>query len=467
MKLRSFPRLVMTFDMNSSKIKDPGLVRDFHNVWHPCTPGEDREMEPPLLIERGQGVYLYDAAGNKYMDVISSWWVNLFGHNNARLNDALTRQLDKVAHVMFAGITHPQAIALAEKLVALTPSNLSRVYFSDNGSTSVEVALKMSLQYWRQSGRESKTQFAYLKGGYHGETLGALSVCGLGIFRDKFEDVLTRHLEVPGPDCYDCPFALKPESCNAECFGPMEKVLSENQETLAAVIVEPLVQGAAGMKMYPPVYLRKLQEAAQENQVHTIFDEVAVGFGRTGGLFVCGQHELNPTFLCLSKGITSGYLPLAATLAGEEIFSAFDGDFAARKFFIHSHSYAANPLACACANETLAMLTENDFLSGLKPKMDALAEQGQILKELPWCGEFRQTGMIAAVELVRDRKTKEPFAVEERVGVAIYREGLRQGVFMRPLGNVVYFIPPLSISLKEIQIMVETAWSAIHRVLKQ
>ena len=438
------------------------LVRDFHRVWHPCTQHKDTETTPPILVERAEGIYLYDRQGNRYMDVIASWWVNLFGHNHPRLNTALTRQLEKMAHVMFAGITHQPAIDLADTLVDLSPAGLDKVFFSDNGSTAVEVALKMSLQYWQQKGKAQKIKFAYLKGGYHGETLGALSVCGLEIFRTKFEKVLAEHLPVQGPDCFRCPYGLQRESCNAECFEPMEKALSENSDSLAGVIVEPLVQGAAGMMMYPPSYLKKLQWACESLGIHMIFDEIAVAFGRTGSLFVCGEHDLNPTFLCLSKGITSGYLPLSATLTSDEIYSAFYGDHRDLKLFIHSHSYSANPLACAVANETLSMLTENNFLETLNPKIAAMKECGeQTFDGIE--GEFRQMGMIAAMELTG--KNKERFNYEKRVGYQVYLEGLKRGVFMRPLGDVVYFIPPLVITEEEIAVMMNTARDCIDEVL--
>jgi adenosylmethionine---8-amino-7-oxononanoate aminotransferase len=436
------------------------LVRDLQSVWHPCTQQKDYETTPPLLIERAEGIYLYDRQGNKYMDVISSWWVNLFGHNHPRLNKALSMQLEKMAHVMFAGITHQPAIDLADTLVALSPPGLEKVFFSDNGSTSVEVALKMSLQYWQEKGKPQKTRFAYLKGGYHGETLGALSVCGLDIFRKNFEKVLPSHLPVEGPDCFRCPYGLQRKSCNAECFEPMEKALTENSDHLAGVIVEPLVQGAAGMMMYPPVYLKKLQTLCESLGIHMIFDEIAVAFGRTGSLFVCGEHDLRPTFLCLSKGITSGYLPLSATLTSDEIYSAFYGEH--EKLFIHSHSYSANPLACAVANETLKMLTENNFLQSLKPKIAALKECGKQFDAM--AGEFRQTGMIAAVELVKKNKKRYPF--EKRIGYQVYLEGLKRGLFMRPLGDVVYFIPPLIITETEIETMLNTAHDCINAVIK-
>jgi adenosylmethionine-8-amino-7-oxononanoate aminotransferase len=451
--------------MPSDNRENYDLKRDFKNIWHPCTQMREHELEPPLLIEKGDGIYLIDRNGKRYIDVISSWWVNLFGHNHPRLNKAIKNQLDQMAHVMFAGITHAPAINLAETLVELTPPNLTKVFFSDNGSTSVEIALKMSLQYWQQSGEKQRTRFIYLSGGYHGETLGALSVCGINLFREKFNGVLMQNLEVKGPDCYRCPYDLKPDSCQAECFEHLEKALNENRGTVAGVIVEPLVQGAAGMKIYSPVYLKKLQEACEDSQTHTIYDEVAVGFGRTGSLFVCDSHGLKPTFLCLSKGITSGYLPLAATLTSDLIYQTFYGEHASRKLFVHSHSYSANPLACACANETLSLLTKNNFLENLKPKIKFLGETGSLFNEYKWCGEFRQKGMIAAIELVRDKLSKDTFYLKDRVGYKIYLEGLKRGVLMRPLGDVIYFVPPLIITNEEIKIMMDAALESIESVL--
>ena len=440
------------------------LARDFQNIWHPCTQHKDFETIKPLMVERADGVYLFDRQGKSYLDAISSWWVNLLGHNHPRLNAALNSQLEKMAHVMFAGITHQPAIDLASSLIKASAENLSKVFFSDNGSTSVEVALKMSLQYWQQTGNENKTRFIYLKGGYHGETLGALSVCGLDIFRDKFEKVLLDNLEVEGPDCFRCPYGLNRDTCSAECFEPMEKAL--DQKNIAGVIVEPLVQGAAGMKIYPPVYLKKLQSACDSHSVHLIFDEIAVAFGRTGSLFVSGQHDIRPTFLCLSKGITSGYLPLAVTLTTEEIYSAFYDDYNNWKMFIHSHSYSANPLACSVANETLAIACQNDFMAMLTPKIRLMKELGQqIAKDSKWCGEFRQQGMIAALELVENNDSKQPLPIENRVGYKVYLEALKRGVFLRPLGDVIYFIPPLVISEDEITTMMNTARECMAVVL--
>ena len=440
------------------------LARDLQNIWHPCTQQKDFETIKPLLVERAEGVYLYDREGKGYLDAISSWWVNLLGHNHPRLNTALKNQLEKMAHVMFAGITHQPAIDLASSLVKESPKGLSKVFFSDNGSTSVEVALKMSLQFWQQSGKINKTRFIYLKGAYHGETIGALSVCGLGIFRDKFEKVLSNNLSVEGPDCFRCPYGLNRDSCQAECFEPMEKAFEEKD--IAGVIIEPLVQGAAGMKIYPPVYLKKLHAACDSNSVHLIFDEVAVAFGRTGSMIVSKEINISPTFLCLSKGITSGYLPLAATLTTEEIYSAFYDDFPSWKLFIHSHSYSANPLACSVANETLIILNEDNFMEELRPKIKLMEQIGKkISEESKWCGEFRQQGMIAAFELVKNKKDKNPYPTESRIGYKIYLEGLKRGIFLRPLGDVIYFIPPLIISEEEIIMMMNIAQECIAAVL--
>ena len=466
-KFRNSPLLVITFKAKL-KMQDRktefDLARDFQNIWHPCTQHKDFEKIKPLLVERAEGVYLYDREGKRYLDVISSWWVNLLGHNHPRLNAALKNQLEKMAHVMFAGITHQPAIDLASSLVKASPEKLSKVFFSDNGSTSVEVALKMSLQYWQQSGKSNKTRFIYLKGGYHGETIGALSVCGLDIFRDKFEKVLPNNIGIEGPDCFRCPYGLNRDSCQAECFEPMEKALEEND--IAGVIVEPLVQGAAGMKIYPSVYLKKLQAACDSHSVHLIFDEVAVAFGRTGSLFVSKELNISPTFLCLSKGITSGYLPLAATLTTEEIYSAFYDDFPSWKLFSHSHSYSANPLACSVANETLIILNEDNFMEELRPKIKLMEQIGKkISEESKWCGEFRQQGMIAAFELVKNKKDKKPFPTESRIGYKIYLEGLKRGIFLRPLGDVIYFIPPLIISEEEIIMMMNIAQECIAAVL--
>jgi len=444
---------------------DEDLIRDLHHVWHPCTQMKDHESVPPLLVDRAEGIYLYDREGNRYTDVISSWWVNLFGHNHKVINDAIRDQLERMAHVMFAGITHQPAIDLAETLVNVTVPDLTRVFFSDNGSTSVEVALKMSLQYWAQTGHPEKNRFLYLEGGYHGETLGALSVCGIDLFRDKFDKALMDNRKVEGPDCFRCPYGLQRNTCNAECFEPMQQALQEQHASTAAVIVEPLVQGAAGMRMYPAVYLQKLQKACETLNVHVIYDEVAVGFGRTGNLFVSGQDGLSPTFLCLSKGITSGYLPLAATLTTDKVYEAFYDDYDTFKLFIHSHSYSANPLACAAANASLGLLLKEDFLKMLKPKVEKISEEGERFQRHAWCGEFRQTGMIAAIELVQDRETKEPFPLDQRVGYKIYQKALERGLFLRPLGNVVYFIPPLVIEPDEIETMMQTAEACIAAVL--
>jgi adenosylmethionine-8-amino-7-oxononanoate aminotransferase len=452
--------------MNDKKI-NKDIIRDLNLIWHPATQMKDHETDPPLLIDRGEGVYLIDRDGKRYIDCISSWWVNIFGHNHPRLNAAVIKQLQEIAHVMFAGVTHQPAIDLAEKLVRNTPGNLSRIFFSDNGSTSVEIALKMSVQYWLEVGKPERNRFVYLKGAYHGETLGALSVCGIELFRQKFKNIIIENIEAPGPDCDRCPYGLAPETCSAECFEPMEQILNENANTAAGVIVEPLIQGAAGMKIYPPIYLKRLTELCKKLDIHTIFDEVAVGFGRTGALFVCQEHKLEPTFLCLSKGLTSGYLPLAATLTEESVYQAFYGNYDEFKLFLHSHSYTANPLACACANETLDMLTEDGFFEGVSERSIWLREGAKKLEELPYCGKYRQLGMVGRVELMENKEENLQFSFEKRFGYQIYLEGLKRGIVLRPLGNVIYFMPPLNISKTEIEFMTDTAYDCIRIILNK
>jgi adenosylmethionine-8-amino-7-oxononanoate aminotransferase len=358
---------------------------------------------------------------------------------------------------MFAGVTHQPAIDLAEKLVKASSPELSKVFFSDNGSTAVEVALKMSLQYWLQTGKPKKIKFIYLKGGYHGETLGALSVCGMSLFRGKFEQVLPQNLEVQGPDCLRCSFGLKRESCNAECFEPMEQTIEENQEAVAGVILEPLVQGAAGMKMYPPVYLKKLEDACKASGVHVIYDEVAVGFGRTGSLFVSKHHGLNPDFLCLSKGITSGYLPLAATLTTDEIYQAFYGDYESFKLFIHSHSYSANPLACAAANASLDLFEREPRLAQVAAIEAHLRDALEPCRALPGVIDVRAKGAIGVVQV--DTLTRVDWLKQRFV---------EEGVWIRPFGDVIYVMPPFVIEpgdlthLTNAMVKVIGEWSGIQ-----
>lgn len=441
--------------------KEELLRLDSAHIWHPCTQQKDHEQLPPLPIVRGEGSFLIDFDGNRIIDGVSSWWVNLFGHSNPRLNRALSEQAEKVAHHIFAGFTHEPAVELASRLAALAPEGLTRVFFADNGSAAVEVALKMSFQYWQQVGVRQKTRFVSLTDAYHGETLGALSVSGCDLYRSIYQPILLQGFQVQGPDCFRCPYGKERDSCAAECFEKMEQLLLAEHEQIAGVIIEPLIQCAGGMRIYPPVYLRKLRELCTRCDVHYIADEIAVGFGRTGRLFANEHAGVTPDLMCLSKGITGGYLPLAVTLATDEIYQAFYDDYATLKAFLHSHSYSGNPLACAVAVEVLNIFEEEQILEKLPARMNLLDGAAERFSALPYVGEFRRCGMVAALELVRDRATREPFPWQERRGLAVYQAALARGALLRPLGNVVYFMPPLNISPTDLEQLLAIAYDAV------
>lgn len=432
-------------------------ARDVEHIWHPCAQMKDYETFPPIVIERGEGVWLTDKQGNRYLDAVSSWWVNLFGHTNPRISQAVADQAKKLEHVIFANFTHEPAIHVAEKLVELTPQGLEKVFFADNGSAAIEVALKMSFQYRAQTSQPEKKQFLAFSNAYHGETLGALSMGGVGLYNDVYTPLLLNVVHAQGPDCFRCPFGESPETCQAQCIKDTEKQFKKHADTISAAIIEPLIQAAAGMKMYPPIFLKKLRDLCDTYDVHLIADEVAVGFGRTGTLFACEQANITPDFLCLSKGITGGYLPLSAVLTTEDVYRAFYDDYGTMKAFLHSHSYTGNPLALRAAQEVLAIFEEEQVMKMLVPKQQLLQELAHAaFDELPYVGEYRQTGFVGAIELVVDRKTKEPFPSDERIGYEIYQQALKKGLLIRPLGNIIYFMPPYVISDEEIEWMVNT-----------
>lgn len=438
-------------------------ARDLQHVWHPCSQMKDYEQFPPIVIKSGEGVWLYDENGKRYLDAVSSWWVNLFGHANKRISQALSEQAFTLEHVIFANFTHEPAVKVAEKLVALTPSGLQKVFFADNGSAAIEVALKMSFQYHMQTGKTSKKRFLALTDAYHGETLGALSVGGVDLYNEVYQPLLLDTVRAQGPDCFRCPFNEKPESCQAQCIRSVEEKLDAHHEEITAVIIEPLIQAAAGMKMYPPIYLRKLRELCTAYDVHLIADEIAVGFGRTGTLFACEQAEISPDFMCLSKGLTGGYLPLSVVLTTDTVYDVFYDEYGTMKAFLHSHSYTGNTLACRVALEVLTMFEEENYIEMIQQKgglMRKLAEEA--FSHLPYVGEYRQIGLVGAIELVADQNTKEPLPSEERIGYQIYQNALEKGLLIRPLGNILYFMPPYIISAEEIHFMIDTTKQTIE-----
>jgi len=440
-------------------------ARDLAVVWHPCTQMKDHERLPLVPIRRGEGVWLEDFDGRRYLDAISSWWTNLFGHANPRIARAVAAQAARLEHVLLAGFTHQPVIELSERLVRLAPEGLARCFYADNGSSAVEVALKMSFHYWRNRGETGRTRFVNLANSYHGETLGALAVGDVGLYKETYEPLLMRPITVPSPDCFGVPRERWPEHCE-RMLAPMEEALARHAGEICAVIVEPLVQCAGHMRMYDPVYLRLLREACDRHGVHLIADEIAVGFGRTGTLFACEQAGIRPDFLCLSKGLTGGFLPLAVVLTTEEVYEAFYDDYVTLRAFLHSHSYTGNPLGCAAALATLDIFESEPVLERNRRLAARMAEALAPLAEHPHVGEVRQTGMIAAVELVRDKGRLEPYPWQERRGLRVYEHGLARGVLLRPLGNVVYFMPPYVITEEEIDLMVEVAAEGIDRATR-
>ena len=436
--------------------------RDLAVLWHPCSQMKDHEVSPIIPIKNGQGVWLEDFDGNRYLDAISSWWVNLFGHANPHINAALKDQLDNLEHVIFAGFSHESAIKLAEQLVRLSPPGLDRCFYADNGSAAVEVALKMSFHYWRNKGQTQKTKFITLENSYHGETLGALAVGNVALYKETYAPLLMDVITVPGPDCYYREQGESWADYSTRRFALMEEALQKHAVECCAVIVEPLVQCAGNMRMYDPVYLSLLRAACDKYQVHLIADEVAVGFGRTGTLFACEQAAITPDFMCLSKGITGGYLPLSAVLTTDNVYQAFYDDYQNLTAFLHSHSYTGNALACRAGLATLAIFQQQPIIESNKQLAFTMTKVAARFHEHPNVAEVRQTGMILAIELVKNKQTREPFAWQERRGQKVYQYALSKGVLLRPLGNVIYFMPPYIITEAELEMLADVAWQGIQ-----
>ncbi len=438
------------------------VQRDLSVVWHPCTQMKDHEDLPLIPIRRGQGVWLEDFEGQRYLDAISSWWVNLFGHSNPFINRAISAQLESLEHIILAGFTHEPVVRLSERLVAVTPPGLDRCFYAENGSAAVEIALKMSFHFWKNTGFPGKTEFVSLTNSYHGETLGALAIGDVDLYKSTYAPLLMGSRTAPSPDCYAREPGETWEAHSRRRAADMEVLLERHAETLCAVVVEPLVQCAGGMRMYHPVYLTLLRELCDRYRVHLIADECAVGFGRTGTLFACEQAGVSPDFMCLAKGLTGGYLPLSAVLTTDAVFAAFYDDYQTLKAFLHSHSYTGNPLGCAAGLATLDLFERHDTISANRVLADAMAHATERFAEHPQVGEVRQTGMILAIELVKSKAGRVPYPWQERRGLRVYRYGLEHGVLLRPLGNVVYFMPPYVIEPDQIELMTDVAWDGIE-----
>lgn len=439
---------------------------DLKHIWHPCSQMKDYEELPPMVIDHAKGMYLYDIHGKRYLDIVSSWWCNLLGHCHPRINAAVKKQIDKLEHVIFANFSHVPAITLCEMLSQALPSGLTKFSFTDNGSSAIEAAMKMSFQYHYQTGNRQKTRFMSLTDAYHGETVGALSVGGVDLYSKIFEPMLLDMIHVDGPDCYRCPCGKHRENCDAECFGAAEKCFAQYGSETCAFLVEPLVQGAAGMKMYPPVYLRKLRQICNQYNVHLIDDEIAMGFGRTGKMFACQHADIAPDIMCLSKGLTGGYLPMALVVTNQTVYDAFYDDFGTHKAFVHSHTYSGNPLACTAAVEVLKVLQEENILAAAGRKAPGFAQLVRDnLQEYQYVGDIRSIGLINAVELVADKQTKRPFDAKLRIGYQVYKKALEKGVVLRPIGDILYFNPPLTIEQDDMEIAVNVCRDSIKEIL--
>lgn len=440
--------------------------RDLKYIWHPCSQMKDYEELPPIVIDHAKGVFLYDENGKDYIDTISSWWCNLVGHCNPVINQAIKDQLDKLEHVLFANFTHEGVIDLAESLSTLVPLGLAKFNFSDNGSSSVECGLKLAFQYQNQSGHPEKTKFMCLTEGYHGETIGALSVGSMDLYAKMYKPMLMDSVHVKAPDCYRCTYGETRETCSCPCFEHMEKAFAEYGRETAAVIVEPIVQGSAGMRIYPPLYLSKLRKLCDQTDTLLIADEIATGFGRTGTMFACDHAKISPDIMCMSKGLTGGYMPMAITATTQEIYDAFYDDYNKGKAFMHSHTYSGNALGCAAANATLKVLEQENILQKANRKSRYFNQRLlEAFQNHLNTGEIRSIGLINAIEFVLDRERKTPFEPKQRTGYQIYKKGLKNGILLKPLGDVIYFNPPLTITESEIDLAVDRCVQSVTEIL--
>ncbi len=429
---------------------------DKRHVWHPFTQMRDWERDQQVVIVRGEGCWLIDSDGNRYLDGVASMWTNVHGHCRTELNEALKQQVDRLEHSTLLGLASEQSIILAHRLAEILPAGLSRIFYSDNGSTAMEVAVKMAYQYRVHRGEPQRSRFITFRHAYHGDTLGAVSVGGIGIYHGTFRPLMFETVQAPAPYCYRCELGYDGSSdCGMKCVEALEKLMAEHAGTAAGVVIEPLLQGAGGMLVQPPGFLRRVRELCDRYGLLLIADEVATGFGRTGSMFACQQEDVVPDIMALSKGIAAGYLPLAATAVTEQIYETFLGEYAELKTFFHGHTFTGNPLACAVALKSLDLFEEDRLLESLRPKIELLGRRLDRMRCLPSVGDVRQCGLAAGIELVADRQLRTPFPWEEKVGIRVCLEARRHRIFCRPLGNTVVVFPPLVISPDELELLLD------------
>ena len=437
---------------------------DQNSVWHPFTQMAGWQKKEPIIVESADGIYLTDVKGRRFLDGVSSLWVNLHGHRHSALDRALREQIGKVAHSTLLGASNVPSIELARELLKIAPKGLTRVFYSDNGSTAVEIALKMSYQYWQQNGQPQRQRFIHFENAYHGDTIGSVSVGGIDLFHRVYKNLLFKTHEVPSPYCYRCPVKKSFPSCDIACLNRFEEILKAHHREIAAVIVEPFIQGASGMITQPKGWLERVARLTHRRGLFLIADEVAVGFGRTGKMFASQAEGVRPDFLCLAKAISGGYLPLAATLTTERIYRGFLGSYASQRTFFHGHSYTGNPLACAVGLENLRVFRRERVLARLKPKIRVFTEELKRFQDHPHVGEVRQKGLICGIELVEDKKTKRPYPWQAQVGVRVCEALRDRGILLRPLSNVIVLMPPLAIEPSQIRLLCRQTYAAICQV---
>ena len=436
-------------------------------LWHPFTQMKDWMEEVPVIIEKGEGIYLIDTEGNRYIDGVASMWTNVHGHNRREINDAITAQLDKIAHSTLLGYANVPAIQLAKRLVEITPHGLNRVFYSDDGATSVEVAIKMAYQFWRHKGESRRKVYLHLDAAYHGDTVGAMSVGGIDLFHKTFDGLLFETTATPAPYVYRSVAGEDSDKVRDYCLHEMEEVLQTRKGEIAAVILEPLIQGAGGMITSPEGFLKGAAALARRYNTLLIVDEVMTGFGRTGKMWACEHEQVAPDILCTAKGLTAGYLPLAATLTTDEVFNAFLGDYSDFKTFFHGHTFTGNQLGCAAALANIDIFEETKLVARIQPTIEHFKNRLQTFYALDHVGDVRVCGLAAGIELVKDRVTKEEYPAAEKVGMRVCKEALKHGVMLRPLVNVIVLMPPVQITIVEVDRLLEIVYNAIESVTRE
>lgn len=437
---------------------------DKRHVWHPFTQMQDWERDEQIIIVKGEGCWLIDTDGTRYLDGVASMWTNVHGHCRRELNDALKEQVDRLEHSTLLGLASEQSIILAARLAEITPSGLDRFFYSDNGSTAMEVAVKMAYQYQVHTGRPERSRFITFRNAYHGDTLGAVSVGGIDIYHTTFKPLMFETLQAPAPYCYRCELGCSRSSCTMECIDALEGLMKQNAGQVAGLVIEPLVQGAGGMIVQPAGFLKRVRDLCDHYEILMIADEVATGFGRTGAMFACNHEEVVPDIMAISKGIAAGYLPLAATVTTDKVYSAFLGPYSELKTFFHGHTFTGNPLACAVALKSLQLFQQDNLLAELQPKIAFLEQRLGDFSSMPHVGDVRQCGMAAGIELVENKQTGTPYPWEDRVGIRVCLEARKRGVFSRPLGNTIVIFPPLVISNSELGLLLNVLQEAIRVV---